>query len=91
MTYIAGSIGCLIVAGVLASVLFGSHDPLPDWVNALAAVTMGIMLVSAARIYMLGVRRKRETEGPRTRIVLGDLPQPPPPRPKRSRSAAGED
>jgi hypothetical protein len=75
--HILGAIGCLVLALVMASVVFLDHDPLPDWVNALATVTMGIMLVSAARIYVLGARRKRETEGPRTRIVIADVPPPP--------------
>lgn len=76
--YIVGTIGCLIIAGMLASVIFGNHDPLPSWVTALAFVTMVVMLVSAARIYTLGVRRKRATEGPRTKIVLTDSGAPPP-------------
>ena len=75
------------MAGILASVLFGNHDPLPGWVTALAIVTMGIMLVSAVRIYALGARRKRETEGPRTKIVLADVPPPPSP-PARQRSVS---
>jgi hypothetical protein len=87
--HIIGSIGCLIVAGILATVVFGNHDPLPGWVVTLATVTMGIMLVSAARIYVLGARRKRAVEGPRTKIILTDLP-PPPPRPK-SRPVSSDD
>ena len=78
IVYIIGSLGCLIIAAILASVVFGSHDPLPGWVNALAIATMGIMVVCAGRIYVLGARRKRDTEGPRTKIVLTDLPTPPP-------------
>jgi hypothetical protein len=75
--HIVGSIGCLIIAGILASVVFGDRDPLPGWVETLAIVTMGIMLVCAVRIYLRGVQRKRVTEGPRTKIVLTDVPPPP--------------
>lgn len=76
--HIVAAILCLLIAGILVSVVVDGWWTMPGWVIGLAIVTTLVMIVSAARTYVTGVRRKRMTEGPRTKIVLTDVPPPPP-------------
>jgi hypothetical protein len=75
--YIIASILCVLIAAALAFVFIDGWETMPGWVSGLALVTTCLMLVSAARVYAMGVRRKRLAEGPRTKIVLADVPPPP--------------
>jgi hypothetical protein len=72
--HIAAAIICIVVAGVLASVVIDDWDSVPQWVNGLAVLATIVLVASAVRIYQAGVRRKRQTEGPRTKIVIADVP-----------------
>ena len=77
--HIAGAIVCATLAGILMSYVVEEWDGAPAWVNGLALVAIVVLLVSAARIYLSGARRKRQMEGPRTKIVL-EPSSPPAPR-----------
>ena len=76
--HIIEAIFCLLIAGILASVAIDGWATMPGWVIGLAVVTTLVLIASAARIYTRGVLRKRKAEGPRTKIVLTDVPPPPP-------------
>ena len=80
--HIAGAITCIVLAGILISYVVDDWNNAPTWVSGLALLTTVVLLVSAARIYLTGVRRRRETTGPRTKIVLE------PSTPPRSRDSA---
>ena len=85
--HIAGAIICVVIAGILVSFVVDDWNAAPTWVSGLALVTTVVLLVSAARIYMAGVRRKRVIEGPRTKIVL----EPSLPSQSRERESADRD
>ena len=73
MLHTAGAIGCVVIAGVLVSFVVDDWNAVPAWVNGLALLTTVVLLVSAVRVYLAGMRRKREATGPRTKIVLSDV------------------
>ena len=85
--HIAGAIVCVLIAGILVSFVVDEWDSAPTWVSGLALVTTIVLLVTAARVYVSGARRKREFEGPRTKIVL----EPSSPSPSRERKSAERD
>jgi hypothetical protein len=80
---------CLLLAIVLSSVIVEGWGTMPGWVIGLAVVTTLVLIASAARTYASGAARRRKAEGPRTRIVLADVPAPPP-RAHARRRASGE-
>jgi hypothetical protein len=86
--YIVGAILCLLVGGVLVSVVVDDWRTMPGWVSGLALFTTALLVASAVRLYLSGVMRRRKEEGPRTKIVLTSVPAPPP-RPH-DRKASGQ-
>jgi hypothetical protein len=86
--HIVGAIICVLIAAALTSVVANDWSATPGWVCGLALIATVALLASAARIYLAGARRKRVVEGPRTKIVLVDVPAPPP-RPRSRVASAG--
>ncbi|HQR40240.1 MAG TPA: hypothetical protein PLF26_17790 [Blastocatellia bacterium] len=62
----------LIVAAILAGVVVDPADDAPTWLRLLASVAAVVAVVSAWRVYLGGLRRRRADVGPRTRIVMVD-------------------
>jgi hypothetical protein len=89
--HIFGAILCVLIAGVLASVVVNDWSSNPGEVTLLAAIAAAIMLVSAARIYLTGARRRQRAAGPRTKIVLAVDESAVPRRQRRNRRAPSGD
>jgi hypothetical protein len=87
--HVVGAILCLLVAAVLTSVVVDDWSSSPGWVTGLALVATVVLVASSVRVYLDGARRKRETEGPRTKIVISEI-TPPPPRPRGERSSRSQ-
>jgi hypothetical protein len=74
--YVFGSLSCLALAAILVAVVIGDGD-LPRWLATLGWISAGILVVNAVRLMLRGMNRRRVLEGPRTRIVMTDVPEPP--------------
>ena len=79
--YVAGALLCLAIAVLLGSVVIGEWNEMPGWVLGLGIAATVVLVTCAWHLFMRGWQRKQMLEGPRTRIVMTDVPTPP----KRSR------
>ena len=67
---VVGSILCVVVAGLLGSVILQERESLPTWVVVLAGASTVMMLATAARLLIEARRRYQVMLGRRTKIVI---------------------
>ena len=75
--HVFGSLLCLAIAAMLGSVVKVEWNDMPGWVLALGIGAAAVLVVCAWHLFMRGWQRKQMLEGPRTRIVMTGLPEPP--------------
>lgn len=75
--HVAGSLLCLAIAVLLGSVVTGEWDEMPGWVLVLGIAAAAVLVACAWHLFVRGWQRKQMLEGPRTRIVMTDVPTPP--------------
>jgi hypothetical protein len=83
MSQVVGSILCLVVAGLLGSVILQERESLPTWVILLAGASTVMMLATSVRLAFEAKRRHHIMLGRRTKIVIA----PPETRTRPSRSS----
>jgi hypothetical protein len=81
LSQVVGSILCLVVAGLLGSVILQERESLPTWVVVLAGASTVMMIATAVRLAIEAKRRHHVMLGRRTKIVIA----PPDTKSRRSR------
>ena len=86
ISQVVGSILCVVVAGLLGSVILQERESLPTWVVVLAGASTLMMLATAVRLLVEARRRHHILLGRRTKIVIA----PPETRKRPNRPSDGE-
>ena len=70
ISQLVGSVLCVVVAGLLGSVILQERESLPTWVVVLAGASTVMMVATAVRLVIEARRRRQILLGRRTKIVI---------------------